>query len=123
MSLPEVRMRLVLGDGAALGPGKADLLAAIDEHGSIAAAGRSMGMSYQRAWSLVDELNRIFRKPLVSVSRGGARRGGAALTETGRAVLDRYRMIERTATASCRKELREIGRLARQEALDISRQR
>jgi molybdate transport system regulatory protein len=98
-------------------------LAAIDEHGSIAAAGRSMGMSYQRAWSLVDELNRIFRKPLVSVSRGGARRGGAALTETGRAVLDRYRMIERTATASCRKELREIGRLARQEALDISRQR
>jgi molybdate transport system regulatory protein len=116
-------MRVVLGKGAQFGPGKADLLAAIESHGSIAAAGRSMGMSYQRAWSLIDELNAIFREPVVTVSRGGSRGGGAMLTKTGRTVLDRYRAIERTAAASCQKELREIARLARQEFSEISGQR
>ncbi len=109
---PAVRLRLVLKEGIVLGPGKADLLAAIDEHGSIAAAGRSMEMSYQRAWSLVDELNRSFCAPLVVVSRGGAERGGAALTATGRKVLDGYRSIERTAAETCRPELDELVKLA-----------
>lgn len=118
-----VRLRIVLGDGKTIGPGKADILAAIDTLGSIAAAGRSMNMSYQRAWSLVEDLNRIFREPLVAVSRGGAHRGGATLTETGRAVLERYRTIERATASHCRAELAEIAELAEQESPDISGRR
>jgi molybdate transport system regulatory protein len=120
---PVIRIRLVLRDGIALGPGKADLLAAIDERGSIAAAGRSMGMSYQRAWSLVDELNHCFRAPLVEVSRGGADRGGARLTAVGRDVLATYRTVEKKAAATCASELEKLGRLAPQEGSDISAQR
>jgi molybdate transport system regulatory protein len=117
---PVVRMRILLGQGVTVGPGKADLLAAIDQHGSIAAAGRSMGMSYQRAWSLVDELNRSFKSPLVTVSRGGAGRGGAQLTPTGRKVLAAYRAIERATAKHCRPQLDEMLRLAAQEEADIS---
>jgi molybdate transport system regulatory protein len=104
-------MRIVFREGVAFGPGKADLLAAIAEHGSIAAAGRSMDMSYQRAWSLVDELNRSFKSPLVAVSRGGAVRGGATLTPIGQKVLAGYRTIERTAAEHCRPELDELQQL------------
>ena len=80
-----------------LGPGKADLLDGIRDAGSIAAAGRAMGMSYKRAWSLVEEMNAAFRAPLVARTRGGARGGGARLTETGEAVLAHYRALERIA--------------------------
>ena len=80
-----------------LGPGKADLLERIGETGSIAAAGRSLGMSYKRAWSLVEEMNAAFRDPLVRSARGGARGGGARLTEAGDAVLSHYRKIEEIA--------------------------
>ena len=73
-----------------IGPGKAELLTRIDDTGSIAAAGRAMGMSYKRAWLLVETLNAMFRDPVVESTRGGARGGGARLTDTGRAVLDAY---------------------------------
>jgi molybdate transport system regulatory protein len=121
---PTVRIRIVVAPGAAIGPGKADLLAGIETHGSIAAAGRAMGMSYQRAWSLIDELNRMFGKPLVSVSRGGSTRGGATLTDTGKTLLARYRSIEAATANLCKKELAEIQQLATglQES-DISRHR
>jgi molybdate transport system regulatory protein len=109
MELPSVRLRIVLAPGVALGPGKADLLAGVERHGSIAAAGRAMGMSYQRAWSLIVELNAMFELPLVAVSRGGAGRGGATLTETGRAVLQRYRAIEASTASICKKEIKEIA--------------
>ena len=72
MSRRVVRLRLVFGDEAMFGPGKADLLRLIGETGSIAEAGRRMGMSYRRAWGLVEELNRAFREPLVMRARGGA---------------------------------------------------
>jgi molybdate transport system regulatory protein len=91
--------------------------------GSIAAAGREMGMSYQRAWSLVDELNQTFREPLVMRSRGGASRGGATLTAMGRDVVARYRAIEQAASASCQDELRRIEELERQVPHDISAER
>jgi molybdate transport system regulatory protein len=97
-----VTLRLDFPDAARLGPGKVRLLELVDEHGSISAAGRVMGMSYRRAWQLVDELNRTFSKPLVETQQGGARGGGAALTETGRDVAKAYREIEakiRTAAA------------------------
>ena len=93
---PALRIRILFGDTAMLGPGKADLLEAIRATGSIAAAGRSMGMSYKRAWSLVEEMNAAFRAPLVDSARGGAKGGGARLTETGAAVLDHYRRLEET---------------------------
>ena len=89
-----LRIRIVFGDAAMLGPGKADLLEAIRDTGSIAAAGRSMGMSYKRAWMLVEALNSAFRAPLVDAARGGAKGGGAGLTQTGHEVLAHYRSLE-----------------------------
>lgn len=88
------RLRLYFGAQMTFGPGKADLLAQIDALGSIAAAGRAMGMSYKRAWSLVVEMNAGFREPLVDSTRGGPAGGGARLTDAGRGVLDHYRRLE-----------------------------
>ncbi|HEX6832217.1 MAG TPA: LysR family transcriptional regulator [Rudaea sp.] len=110
-SSPLLRIRLILGDGRALGPGKADLLDAIVVTGSIAAAGRAMSMSYKRAWQLVDDLNRSFKAPLVSTSKGGGRGGGAELTAVGRDVLAAYRAIERKAQQSAAAELKTLDRL------------
>lgn len=95
---PGVRLRLVLAPGIALGPGKADLLEGIEATGSIAAAGRGMGMSYKRAWMLVDVMNGDFKAPLVSTMKGGKGHGGAELTPIGQEVLALYRQMEaRTA--------------------------
>lgn len=120
---PVIRVRIVLQEGVALGPGKADLLGAIAELGSIAAAGRSMGMSYQRAWSLVDELNRYFREPLVETSRGGAGRGGARLTTVGHEVLATYRAIEQKSAKHCGPEVERLRRLTPQDGPDTSARR
>lgn len=92
METPRLQLRLIFGD-VSFGPGKADLLELIATHGSIAAAGRAMGMSYKRAWDLVEEMNALFRSPLVVTERGGAGRGGARVTEAGQAVLARYRRL------------------------------
>ena len=92
-----VKLQLACGDALALGPGKAALLAAIGEHGSISAAARAMGMSYRRAWMLVDEMNRCFDPPVVETLRGGGQERGARVTEAGVAVLDAYRALEAEA--------------------------
>jgi len=97
---PRVRLRLVFAPEVSFGPGKADLLQSIRERGSISAAGRSMQMSYKRAWQLVDELNRMFSEPLVDCARGGARGGGARLTEAGEQVLMLYRTAEDAAAVA-----------------------
>lgn len=89
-----MRLRLYFGDDLMFGPGKADLLELIAAEGSISAAGRRMGMSYKRAWTLVEEMNAAFTEPLVLSSRGGAQGGGAALTAAGQAVLAHYRRLE-----------------------------
>ena len=78
-----VRIGIPLGDSYAMGPGKADLLDAIHATGSISAAGRKLGMSYRRAWLLVDEMNRCFRAPLVEARLGGSGGGGWALKRCG----------------------------------------
>jgi len=88
---------LILGQSIAMGPGKADLLAAIAETGSISAAARSMSMSYKKAWYLIDTMNRCFKSPLVETSKGGRGHGGATLTPMGAEVLARYREIETRA--------------------------
>lgn len=90
----KLKAQFMLGDEIALGPGKADLLEWIDRTGSISAAARGMGLSYRRAWLMVDTMNRSFRRPLVERSQGGAHGGGAALTEDGRSVLRAYRELQ-----------------------------
>lgn len=90
----ELRIRIVFDAGVMLGPGKVELLEHIRETGSIAAAGRAMSMSYKRAWMLVETMNAAFKEPLVASSRGGAKGGGAQLTETGVEVLAQYRKLE-----------------------------
>lgn len=94
---PRLRIRIVFGDAEMMGPGKAELLERIDRTGSIAAAGREMGMSYKRAWELIGTLNTMFQAPVVASTRGGPGGGGAVLTDTGRAVLRLYRDFESTA--------------------------
>ncbi|MCU4653239.1 LysR family transcriptional regulator [Roseibacterium sp. SDUM158016] len=98
--MPDFRIRVVFGPGGMMGPGKADLLEHIRATGSIAAAGREMGMSYRRAWQLVETLNAMFAGPLVESTRGGARGGGAQVTATGEAVLAEYRALEAAARAA-----------------------
>ena len=93
-------------DGAGvLGPGKVRLMEAIAETGSITAAGRRLGMSYRRAWLLIDALNHLFRAPLVEAQRGGEKGGGATLTALGEQVLARYRALEQATLAAARPHL------------------
>jgi molybdate transport system regulatory protein len=94
-SLPQAKItfRVLYNDEIAMGPGKADLLAEIEKTGSISAAGRSMGMSYRRAWMLVDVMNRCFAQPLVHTAKGGKDGGGATLTPLGRQVLQSYKQM------------------------------
>jgi molybdate transport system regulatory protein len=106
-----LRIRLVFEDGSMLGPGKADLLDAIRETGSITAAGSRMGMSYKRAWLLVDTMNAIFGEPLVQSTRGGADHGGAALTEAGERVLTLYRGLVAKAAAAAGGEVASLRRM------------
>ena len=105
------RLRLVLEPDIAIGPGKADLLEGIRETGSIAAAGRRMGMSYKRAWLLVETMNRCFKEPLVETSRGGRAKGGAVLTAAGHEVLERYRRMEQLTAAAIAGEMLALRRL------------
>lgn len=91
---PRLSLRLHFQQGLTFGRGKADLLQGIAEEGSISAAGRRLKMSYRRAWTLVEEMNAHFRSPLVDSSRGGAKGGGASLTELGQQVLADYRRLE-----------------------------
>ncbi len=102
---PGLRLRLVLAPGVMLGPGKADLLEGIRDTGSIAAAGRRMGMSYKRAWSLVEGLNASYRAALVETARGGAAHGGATLTPLGAEILAAYRRLQAKATAAAADEI------------------
>lgn len=97
---PRLRIRIVFGEDRFIGPGKADLMEGIERCGSIAAAGREMGMSYKRAWELIGTLNAIFRAPLVESTRGGPGGGGATLTDLGREVLTQYRAFEEEAAAA-----------------------
>jgi molybdate transport system regulatory protein len=88
-----------------VGPGKIALLETIDREGSISAAGRALGMSYRRAWELVDALNKIVGEPVVATSPGGSHGGGAQVTDAGRALVADYRMIERKARRAAQPHL------------------
>lgn len=108
MDLTRARLRLYFGP-LPFGPGKADLLEAIQQEGSISAAGRRMGMSYKRAWSLVEEMNTAFDPPLIHSARGGAHGGGAHLTPAGEEVLSAYRAIVDRILVDSAPEIAAIG--------------
>lgn len=112
-SRPRLRIRIVFGEHEMMGPGKAELLERIDRCGSIAAAGREMGMSYKRAWELVGTLNAMFCDPVVESTRGGPGGGGAVLTEAGRIVLNHYRGFEAEAAEAGAGRLRAMQALLR----------
>lgn len=101
-------VRIDFGSAGALGPGKIRLLEAIGKTGSISQAGRSLGMSYRRAWLLVDDLNRSFRMAVVVTQPGGQRGGGAELTRFGRDLIKKYRAIESRAEAAAKRQLRDL---------------
>jgi molybdate transport system regulatory protein len=106
--LPSLSIRINLDTEARIGPGKIQLLENIGASGSISAAGRAMGMSYRRAWVLVDEINRICERAAVERQVGGKNGGGAILTPLGLCLVARYRKIEHYVESAARKELFEL---------------
>jgi molybdate transport system regulatory protein len=100
-----LRLHIHVGDAHSLGPGKAALLEAIDETGSISAAARALGMAYRHAWELVDDLNTCFAPGVVAAAPGGREGGGARLTPFGRELVRRFRKVEAAAAAAIALEL------------------
>jgi molybdate transport system regulatory protein len=92
-------LRVLAGDFPAMGPGKARLVALIESRGSISAAAREMGMSYRRAWQLVDAINASFHQPVVITAVGGKRGGGAVVTDFGKRMVKAYHHMESKASA------------------------
>ena len=107
--MARLTLRLDFGPGQAIGHGKIRLLEAVRDEGSISAAGRAMGMSYRRAWLLIDALNSLFEKPVVETKHGGSAGGGAELTPFGHHVVQQYRKIERKAHKTVADELATLA--------------
>jgi molybdate transport system regulatory protein len=106
---PRPSLRIDFGPEQRLGPGKVRLLEAVGETGSISAAARKLAMSYKRAWDLVDELNGLLNKPVVTAAKGGSGGGGAALTEFGEELIAAYRDIERESAATISRRLQGLN--------------
>ena len=101
----------VIGRGTpAMGPGKAELIERIADTGSISAAARAMGMSYRRAWQLVEALNATYREPVIVTAIGGKRGGGARVSAYGARLLRLYRAMEDKASAAIADDLRRFKR-------------
>jgi molybdate transport system regulatory protein len=114
--MARLRVSIVFESGARIGPGKAQLLQSIHDTGSISAAAREMGMSYKRAWLLLDSINQAFTEPVVSAAPGGAGGGGARLTAFGAEVLERYRRIDERAAAVAVDDVAALADRARPDA-------
>lgn len=113
-STARIKLRLEYDAPLVLGPGKYQLLARIERLGSISAAGRDMGMSYKRAWSLIEEMNAAFAQPVVDSSRGGPGGGGATVTATGQEVMRHFRALEKLLTDQGADDLAALSALLRQ---------
>lgn len=113
----KLKAQLYCDDEIAIGPGKVDLLDAIDRNGSISAAGRALGMSYRRTWLLVDAMNRCWVEKLVDTTIGGGQQRGARLTPLGRRVLDAYRAMELRIASAARDDLAALVPLLRDHPL------
>jgi molybdate transport system regulatory protein len=108
---PGLTLRILAGARPAMGPGKAELLERIEATGSISAAARAMGMSYRRAWQLVEAMNRDFAEPLVTTATGGTRGGGAQVTAPGRDALARFRKLELRASKAIAPDVEDFAAL------------
>lgn len=107
----KLRARVTVGDVIAVGPGKIDLLEALDATGSITAAAKALNMSYRRAWLLIDELNRSLKAPAVATAAGGAQGGGSVLTSEGHELVRLYRQIETTALSAAKSDIDKLLKL------------
>jgi molybdate transport system regulatory protein len=114
--MARLRVSIVFESGARIGPGKARLLECIRETGSISGAAREMGMSYKRAWVLLDSINQAFTEPVVKAAPGGAGGGGATLTPFGAEVLERYNRILDHAASLAADDLTALARRTRLDA-------
>ena len=114
--MARIRVSIVFESGARIGPGKVALLESIRDTGSISAAARHMGMSYKRAWVLLDSINQAFTAPVVTAMPGGPGGGGAVLTPFGAEVLERYRRIHERAAAVAADDVEALKRRARPDA-------
>jgi molybdate transport system regulatory protein len=111
--MTRIKLAIYLGDeekGQKLGPGKVRLLERIEQHGSISAAARSMGMAYRHAWELVDGLNQFFARPVVEVSVGGRSGGGARLTRWGHELVRRFHAMEKATQRAVGSDVSRIAR-------------
>ncbi|OGA23310.1 MAG: LysR family transcriptional regulator [Betaproteobacteria bacterium RIFCSPLOWO2_02_FULL_67_26] len=106
---PGLLLRILAANNPAMGPGRARLVALIAEAGSISSAAREMGMSYRRAWQLVEALNQSFKEPVVLTAVGGKRGGGAVVTEFGKRLVAQYHEMEAKASAAIAAELEEFS--------------
>src|SRR5215510_9931935 len=116
--MARLTVRIDFEGSESFGPGKARLLELIDAHGSIRSAAAAMNMSYRHAWLLLQAVEDTFGAPVISTSTGGARGGGAKLTEFGRQLVARYRQIETQAAKAAAGELAELSRIADNTAPD-----
>ncbi len=107
---PGLLLRVLANRQPAMGPGKAQLVTLIADTGSISAAARKMGMSYRRAWQLVEAVNKSFNRPVVLTATGGKRGGGAVVTDFGKRLVERYRAMETKASAAIAPDLAEFTR-------------
>lgn len=101
-------LRVMKGRKPAMGPGKAELVERIAETGSISAAARGMGMSYRRAWQLVEGLNKACREPVVITAIGGKRGGGAEVTAFGKSLVRLFRAMESKASGAIAADLKRF---------------
>jgi molybdate transport system regulatory protein len=109
MAGPVVRFRIDLSKHSSIGPGKISLLEAIRAAGSLSQGARDIGMSYRRAWLLIESLNRSFRKPVTVASKGGKEGGGMLVTEFGDALIRKYRELERDFALLAERRLHRIS--------------
>jgi len=115
MADTRLSIRIDLANGDRIGPGKIALLEAIRDAGSISAGARKVGMSYRRAWLLVDDINHALEKPAVAPTMGGRQGGGAVLTPAGERIIEIYRSIETIARQSARDEFRAVEKIVRKD--------
>jgi molybdate transport system regulatory protein len=116
--MARLTVRIDFEGSESFGPGKAQLLELIDAHGSIRSAAAAMNMSYRHAWLLLQAVEDTFGAPVISTSTGGAKGGGAKLTELGRTLVARYRLIESQAAKATAGELSELSRVTSGSAAD-----
>jgi molybdate transport system regulatory protein len=113
---PGLLLRVLSDRSPAMGPGKAQLVTLIADTGSISAAARKMGMSYRRAWQLVEAVNKSFNRPVVLTATGGKRGGGAVVTDFGKRLVERYHAMETKASDAIAPDLAEFTRDMRKAA-------